>query len=106
MFAPTTIIGAAVALLLAASPVSAGVAAPARGPWAGGVDMEAACKQQFGSDWTAQSGKGANDWLCIKHSTGQSGTLDINGYCSKTYGGGAYADPQGGGKYDWGCYFP
>ena len=108
MYATSTVFGAAVAALtlFTASPVSAGVAAPARGPWAGSVDMEQACKQQYGNDWTAVSGSNAYDWKCSRPSTGQTATIDVNGYCSHNYHNNAYADPQGGGKYDWGCYFP
>lgn len=73
--------------------------------WAGGVDMNQACSEQYGGGWTAKlSGSSGNDWSCVD-SSGNSKSINVDAYCSQTYGNAAYADPQGGGAYDWGCYW-
>jgi hypothetical protein len=73
--------------------------------WAGSVDMEQACAEQYGGGWTAQlNGSSGNDWTCVD-SSGNSKSINVDAYCSETYGNAAYADPQGGGAYDWGCYW-
>lgn len=73
--------------------------------WAGSVDMEAACSEQYGGGWTAKlNGSGANDWNCVDASSNTK-SINVDAYCSETYGNAAYADPQGGGAHDWGCYW-
>lgn len=73
--------------------------------WAGSVDMNQACSEQYGGGWTAKlSGSSGNDWSCVDGS-GNSKSINVDAYCSQTYGNAAYADPQGGGAYDWGCYW-
>ncbi|PSR84023.1 hypothetical protein BD289DRAFT_434946 [Coniella lustricola] len=76
--------------------------------YVGGVDMQAACQEQYAnsSEQGILTGSSAYDWVCYNPSTGASGSVDVNEYCQYTYGGSAYADPQGGGAYDWGCYVP
>jgi len=78
----------------------------ARGPWAGGIDMNEACRMQLGENGEAYSvGDSGSDWRCrVKVPT--AANVDTNSYCNKKYGNNAYSDPQGGKKYDWGCYFP
>jgi hypothetical protein len=46
-----------------------------------------------------------DSWYCST-TTGAYGSIDVSAYCLKTYAKGAYADPQGGGIWDWGCYYP
>ena len=70
--------------------------------------MQAACQEQYanGSEQAILNDTGAYDWSCYDPNTGKSGGVNVDEYCQFTYGGSAYADPQGGGAYDWGCYFP
>jgi hypothetical protein len=88
-------------------PVAA-MPAAARGPYAGGVDMNAACNNQWGAGWsggndsTNDAPGGAFNWYCANGPERRN--IDVNAYCSQTYGG-AHADSQGGKKYDWGCYY-
>jgi len=73
--------------------------------WAGKVEMNELCIVQSGFDWHAErKGDSAFDWYCYNDHTRKSAEMDINWYCDWKYGG-AYADPQGGGAYDWGCYW-
>ncbi|KAK2036902.1 hypothetical protein LZ31DRAFT_560848 [Colletotrichum somersetense] len=103
MFASHTIIGVFASLAILAAPVSART-------WAGGVDMNAACASQWGVSFHAKNDKGNNeansayDWYCTDGNDQRN--IDVGAFCSGRYGSGAYADPQGKKKYDWGCYFP
>lgn len=105
MFAPIIILNAVAGLALFSAPVSART-------WAGSVNMDDACHEQQGSDWAAGTiatgNDSAYDWRCFDTSGAYrpEREIDVSLYCSTTYGNGAYADPQGGGFYDWGCYFP
>jgi hypothetical protein len=101
MLAPSGIFGIVAGLVLLAAPASART-------WAGGVNMQAACQEQYanGSEQAILNNSGAYDWSCYDPNTGKSGGVNVDEYCQFTYGGSAYADPQGGGAYDWGCYFP
>ena len=101
-FLPTTITLTLLSLMVVPNPVAARL-------WAGGVDMNQACKWQHGNDWWArvdpQSVATAWDWQCYRGSSEVRG-VDVGAYCRQRYGGNAYADPQGGGAFDWGCYYP
>ncbi|OIW27638.1 kinase-like protein [Coniochaeta ligniaria NRRL 30616] len=102
MFTPSGILGVVVGLILLAAPASART-------WAGPVDMQKACQQQYDAGFTA--GLHCNtapcngyDWRCYDPDKSNEYTVDVSGYCNRNYNG-AYADPQGGGPYDWGCYW-
>ncbi len=100
----TTILSAAASLALLTAPVPA-----AAREWAGPVDMEKACKLQWGDEFRAgRRGDSAFDWYCWSPTRDGLG-MDIEGFC-RTYGKRnekwPYADPQGGGAFDWGCYWP
>ncbi|RFU77518.1 hypothetical protein TARUN_4732 [Trichoderma arundinaceum] len=102
MLPPASLLSVIAGLALLSAPASART-------WAGGVNMIAACQEQHGGVWQAilNCDKcNAYDWMCYDPDTGEWASVDVNAYCAQTYGGGAYADPQGGGPYDWGCYFP
>jgi len=101
MLAPSGILGVVATLVLLAAPASARI-------WAGSVDLDVACQEQYdnGSEYAILTGSDAYGWICYNPKTGSSGRVDVDVYCAHTYGGNAYADPQGGGPYDWGCYFP
>jgi len=72
--------------------------------WVGEVDMEDACRSQWGRNWSAfLNGSTAYDWFCWDGVSNFLGRVDVESYCSWKYFG-AHADPQGGGAYDWGCY--
>ncbi|KAK3346067.1 hypothetical protein B0T25DRAFT_633668 [Lasiosphaeria hispida] len=97
---PTTILGGMVAGLVLFADLAA-----AR-TWAGGVDMQQACNWQAGSGYTAMvAGNNAWSWICFKNEGDWTG-VNVDAYCKQRYGNTAYADPQGGGPYDWGCYYP
>jgi|SRR4051812_28275955 hypothetical protein len=104
---PTNFITALALLAGAAASVSARV-------WAGPVDMTKACHWQYGYNYTdgLDTSNGvprANSWRCC-NAVNVCNQVDVAGFCLKAYGtrnGQApYADPQGGGPYDWGCYWP
>jgi len=77
----------------------------ARGPWAGGLDIIEACHMQYGPTATvAVVENTAWGWRCVV--AGQYYDVDTNRYCGDKYGHSAQSDPQGGGPYDWGCYYP
>jgi hypothetical protein len=104
MLAPSSIFGVVAGLVLLAAPASART-------WAGGVDMQLACRQQYGDGYEAgiipSTGSGAYDWRCIlPPNTIDRFPINVDAHCALTYGNGAYGDPQGGGPYDWGCYWP
>jgi hypothetical protein len=96
MLAPSGIFGVVAGLVLLAASASART-------WAGGVNMQAACQEQYAnsSEQGIPNGSGAYDWYCYDPNTGNSGGVNVDEYCQFTYGGSAYADPQGGG-----CYYP
>ncbi|KAI0814237.1 hypothetical protein GGR55DRAFT_634495 [Xylaria sp. FL0064] len=98
MLATSGIVGIIASFLLLATPTSAQT-------WAGPVDINRACLQQYGGGWTSSlDGSSAYDWSCVD-GIGNHKPINIDAYCSQTYGNAAYADPQGGGAYDWGCYW-
>jgi hypothetical protein len=73
----------------------------------GGIDMNRACADQYGSSWGAYLfGTGCNAWKCYPL-PGQGYALqrgvDTPRACSNQYGGGAYALCYNG-EYDWSCY--
>ncbi|KAE9366485.1 hypothetical protein N431DRAFT_471535 [Stipitochalara longipes BDJ] len=99
MLAHSGILGVVAGLALLAVPASAGRT------WAGPVDMNEACTQQYGGGWKSSlSGSSGNDWSCVD-AAGTHKSINVDAFCSQTYGNAAYADPQGGGAYDWGCYW-
>jgi hypothetical protein len=72
----------------------------------GGIDMNSACRDQYG-DWVAYvslAGGGCNAWKCAP-SSGEATPrgIDTPRACVKQYGGGAYALCYNG-EYDWSCY--
>ena len=97
MLAPSGIFGVVAAVVLLAAPASGRT-------WAGGVDMDEACYEEYGRGWKGSlDGKTAWDWSCTD-GVGTHLAINVDAYCSG-YGNAAYADPQGGGAYDWGCYW-
>ncbi|OIW25391.1 hypothetical protein CONLIGDRAFT_685237 [Coniochaeta ligniaria NRRL 30616] len=96
MHAPTGIVGIVAGLVLLAAPASART-------WAGGVNMDEACQEQYAnpSEQAIRSGNGAYDWWCYDpNGSGHGGAINVDEYCKVTYHGNAYADPQGGGAFD------
>lgn len=99
MLARSGIFGVITSLVLLVAPASASTNA-------GGVDMQQACLEQYGSGWTAGYYAGsAYNWFCV-NSAGTKESINVDEYCAVTYGKNAYADPQGGQVFDWGCYWP
>jgi hypothetical protein len=102
---PSTILHLTTALALLAVPASAAT-------YAGGVDMRQACEWQYGSGWYDVNiaapfrPPSAYTWYCIHNSIEGLMGINVNAYCARRYGGNAYADPQGEGVYDWGCFWP
>jgi len=96
---------AGLGILVAAFGVGSTEAAFAR-TWAGEVSMDEACRYQYDFEWVGYvSGPRAYDWSCVNQYRPEGNrAVDVNLYCNWRYGG-AYADPQGGGAYDWGCYW-
>jgi hypothetical protein len=95
MFNPTGIFGVVAGLVLLAAPASADVV--------GGLDIVAACHEQYGSTWAAaHSGNGAYDWYCVNSDNGNTGGLNLDAYCATTYGPNTFA-VSNGGLYDWTC---
>lgn len=101
MLAPSGIFGVVAGLILLAGPASAAT-------YAGDVNMQAACQEQYAdsSEQGISGGSSAYDWYCYNPETEATGSVNVDEYCQFTYGGSAYADPQGGGAFDWGCYYP
>lgn len=99
MLTHRAIVNVVATLVLLGAPVSART-------WAGPVDMNQACSEQYGGGWTSSCGGcgSGNDWYCYD-AAGNTHPINVDAYCSQTYGNAAYADPQGGGAYDWGCYW-
>jgi len=85
--------------------------ANANGIYAGPVNMNEACNFQHGAGWAATlNGNGGNDWRCVNSShQGSVVRIDVDKYCKRKYGKKngleCHADIQGGGAYDWGCYW-
>ena len=102
MLAPSGTFGVVAGLALLAAPAFAST-------YAGGVDMQAACAEQYPgqSSEAILNGNNAYSWFCFETgSLALLGSINVNIYCSQTYGLNCYADAQGGGPYDWGCYCP
>ena len=72
----------------------------------GGIDMNRACRDQYGN-WVAYvslAGGGCNAWKCAPASGEATPRgIDTPRACVNQYGTGAYAQCNGG-EYDWGCY--
>jgi hypothetical protein len=109
-----SILGTVASLMLLAAPAHART-------WAGTVDMIDLCKKaqaDAGLDaadegpWTPNTGDKTNpsafDWVCTDDHGNGNTHLDMSGWCKYKYTDqpNAYADPQGGGPFDWGCYYP
>jgi len=99
MYASSSIFGVVTGLVLLAAPAFAR-------SWAGPVDMNEACAHQYGAGWTSSLADDGDafDWSCV-NATGGSNSVNVDAHCAQKYGNNAYADPQGGDAYDWGCYF-
>jgi hypothetical protein len=82
MLGPSAIFGIVASLVVLAAPASAK-------SWAGGVNMQATCQEQYanGSEQGILNGSSAYDWSCYNPSTGQSGSVNVDEYCQFTYGG-------------------
>ncbi|KAK2595296.1 hypothetical protein QQS21_007011 [Conoideocrella luteorostrata] len=77
--------------------------AAARGPYAGGINMDNACVAQHGtSSGPARCSVGVFDWSCGPSHLG----INVDRACKDTYGPIAYSVAQGGGCNDWDCYLP
>jgi hypothetical protein len=73
----------------------------------GGIDMNRACRDQYGGSWSAYvslQGGGCNAWRCA-YSGGEATprSIDTPRACVNQYGGGAYALCYNG-EYDWSCF--
>ena len=102
-------VAAAVGLVGLAAPAAlAGVAAPAALAGVdGGVDMNAACFNQYGPGWSAVAGANVYDWACVAFSSGDLNHFGINvtEQCVAQYGQGAVAQfSDYGDPYTWYCY--
>ena len=88
-----------VLVLLAAAPVSAEFI------FFGGVNVDEACKQQYGSNFSAHGvGNGKFDWRCT--SGNDSRGVDIGRWCKGKYGDSAYAVNNNGDLFGWNCAIP
>ena len=88
----------------AAEPVSAAAhALQARaGEYLGGIDVNTACRVQYGLKYGAKSvGITCNDWKCSDGGSDRS--MDVPKACSYQYGLGVYAFCSSGIN-GWGCY--
>jgi len=76
MLAPSGIFGVVASLILLAAPASART-------WAGSVNMQAACQEQYAnsSEQAILSGSGAYDWYCYDPNTGNTGGINVDEYC-------------------------
>jgi len=94
-----------------AAPVPIAEAAPAElaprsGEYLGGINVDAACQKEYGSDFYAYStGNSCNDWKCIWIGDPLGGRygMDMPAQCARQYGGGVYAWCTKGVN-DWGCF--
>ncbi len=84
------------------------LAAPAQtlqarsGEYLGGINMDSACRAQYGPDWRAVSrGNTCSDWSCNIGDSYKS--VDTPQACRIQYGLGNYAYCSAG-VYSWGCY--
>jgi hypothetical protein len=82
MLAPSGILGVIASVAVLAAPASA------RGPWAGSVDMNAACSEQYangqGGWWAISLGTSAWDWRCTDQ-FGARESVDVTRYCCMSY---------------------
>jgi len=72
----------------------------------GGVDVDEACRQQFGGNYGAlQTGNGCDGWKCVVDGRHRGINMDL--YCTMKYGGDALAkcdEGWWGGVYNWECH--
>jgi hypothetical protein len=88
--------------------ISLGLGLLAAGERLGGIDMQRACRDQYGPTGIATEGFGTscNAWLCHVldgHANPPAYSIDTPQACVSQYGSGAYAVCNGG-VYDWACY--
>lgn len=90
-----------------AAPGSAGQALEARDTWKSDINVEDACKQQYGGTgelWVPEVvGKGyCDDWKCRR--LGEERGLNMDAYCIRRHGNSnAYATCSNG-VYNWACW--
>ncbi|KAH8884327.1 hypothetical protein GQ53DRAFT_880046 [Thozetella sp. PMI_491] len=72
--------------------------------WLGGVDVDGACKIQYGDSWSAdRNGGGCYDWVCKNGDDREN--VNMNVACVSQYGvNKAYAG-CGRTVWDWACYY-
>lgn len=101
MVTHTTILSAIISLGL--------LVAPTAGARLGGIDMNRACRDEYGSYFSADrkgNNDSCNDWFCRNNLSGegnQGGGINTPRACVSQYGSGAYAVCNGG-VFDWSCY--
>ncbi|RYN42462.1 hypothetical protein AA0113_g6698 [Alternaria arborescens] len=93
-------LGAPAALTPASVPAAAGARL-------GGIDMNRACRDQYGMGYPAGTiGNSCNDWQCILYNTNFGDLyypVDTPAACKRQYGNNVYAWCQGGWD-KWSCY--
>jgi hypothetical protein len=103
MIAQSIIVSAIASLALLSGSASAS-AIPEAGIEAratSGINVDAACKFYHGDSFGAKAtGTSCNSWVCAHGS--ESYGIDLNAWCTQTYGGAAYASCSGG-VYNWVC---
>jgi len=76
--------------------------------WVSGINVQQACDDQWGAGLSAgfdTDFPSAYSWKCMK-GTDVRLRVDLDAWCKKHEGADTYADPQGGGPWDWACYRP
>lgn len=102
-FAAPTAEAAAVA---EAAPIAeAAHLAPRAGERLGGVNMDEACRNEYGNQYFAElRGSGCSSWSCAYLNFLVRGlSIDVPAQCARQYGGGVYAWCNAGAN-NWGCY--
>jgi len=73
----------------------------------GGIDMNRACRDQYGGGWVAYvQNSGCSGWKCVPGPGNGEATprgVDTPRACGNQYGSGAYALCYSG-EYDWSCF--
>ena len=71
--------------------------------WRANIDMQVACSEQYNGEYTAiKNGNGCDAWKC--QVDGRERGLNIDLYCTRRFGGDAYASCGGGTAWDWQCH--
>ena len=95
MVTHTTILSAIISFGLLAAPVAA--------ERLGGIDMNRACRDQYGPAlYAVRGGNSCNDWYCDTNIAGGF-PIDTPRACVTQYNTNAYAQCVGGAN-DWSCY--